>query len=103
MLRGINSYNTYIDNAVNTPRTGDHHIREEDFHMKKLYRSVTDSKLTGLCGGLARWLNVDTTLVRLLVAAAAVFSFGTVLVLYVIGSVIVPKESYGGFTDGFDY
>jgi phage shock protein C len=71
--------------------------------MKKLYRSVTDRKLTGLCGGLARWLNLDTTIVRLLVAAAAVFSFGTVFILYLIGSVIVPKESYGGFTDGFDY
>lgn len=71
--------------------------------MKKLYRSVTDSKLTGLCGGLARWLNLDTTIVRLVVAAAAVFSFGTVLALYVVASLIVPKESYSGFTDGFDY
>lgn len=71
--------------------------------MKKLYRSVTDRKLTGLCGGLARWLNLDTTIVRLIVAATAIFSFGTVLVLYVLASIIVPKESYGGFTDGFDY
>ncbi|AIQ45687.1 phage-shock protein [Paenibacillus sp. FSL R7-0273] len=71
--------------------------------MKKLYRSTTDKMLTGLCGGLARHFNLDTTLVRLLVAAAAFFSFGTVLLLYIIASVIVPKESYTSFTDSFDH
>ncbi|MNP75578.1 DNA-binding transcriptional activator PspC [compost metagenome] len=60
--------------------------------------------LTGLCGGLARHFNLDTTLVRLLVAAAAFFSFGTVLVIYIIASIIIPKETYGnGFTDSFDH
>lgn len=70
---------------------------------KKLTRSVTDKKLTGLCGGLARYLGVDTTAVRLITAAAAFFSFGTVILLYIIGSLLVPQESYGGFDDNFNY
>ncbi|ETT65389.1 phage shock protein C, PspC [Paenibacillus sp. FSL R7-277] len=70
---------------------------------KKLTRSVTDKKLTGLCGGLARYFKVDATLVRLIVAIATIFSFGTVVFLYIIGSLIVPQESYGGFDDGFNY
>lgn len=70
---------------------------------KKLTRSLTDKKLTGLCGGLARYLGVDTTAVRLIVAAAAFFSFGTVILLYIIGSLIIPQESYGGFDDSFNY
>ena len=64
--------------------------------MKKLYRSDNDKRLTGLCGGLARYFNLDTTLVRLLTVAAALFSFGTVLI-------IVPKESYSSSTGGYDY
>lgn len=70
---------------------------------KKLTRSVTDKKLTGLCGGLARYLGVDATLVRLLVVVATFFSFGTVVFLYIIGSLIIPQESYGGFDDSFNY
>jgi phage shock protein PspC (stress-responsive transcriptional regulator) len=58
---------------------------------------------TGLCGGLARHFNLDTTLVRLLVAAAAFFSFGTVLFIYIIASILIPKESYTSFTDSFDH
>lgn len=71
--------------------------------MRKLYRSTTDKMFTGLCGGLARYFNLDTTLVRLLVAAAAFFSFGTVLFIYIIASILVPKESYTSFTDSFDH
>lgn len=68
--------------------------------MKKLYRSVTDKQITGLCGGIARWLGTDPTVVRLVAVVAALFSFGTVVALYLIASLIVPKEPFGGF--GFD-
>ncbi|KUP25182.1 PspC domain-containing protein [Paenibacillus sp. DMB5] len=71
--------------------------------MRKLYRSTTDKMFTGLCGGLARHFNLDTTLVRLLVAAAAFFSFGTVLFIYIIASILIPKETYTSFTDSFDH
>ena len=33
---------------------------------KKLYRSVTDKKIAGVCGGLAEYLNVDVTVIRVL-------------------------------------
>ena len=32
---------------------------------KKLYKSSTDKKLAGVCGGLAEYFNIDSTLVRL--------------------------------------
>jgi len=50
--------------------------------MKKLYRSQSDHKITGLCGGLARWSGIDATVLRLIAVAAAFFSFGTVLIFY---------------------
>ncbi|TCZ77720.1 PspC domain-containing protein [Paenibacillus albiflavus] len=60
--------------------------------MQRLYRSTRDKKLTGLCGGLAEIFNIDPTLLRLVVAVAAFFSAGTVIFIYVIASMIIPKE-----------
>ncbi|WP_313638100.1 PspC domain-containing protein [Paenibacillus sp. FSL K6-0276] len=71
--------------------------------MKKLYRSLSDKKISGLCGGLARYTGIDATILRLITVAAAFFSFGTVLILYVIASVIVPKEPFSSFSDGPDF
>ncbi|MFE4747456.1 PspC domain-containing protein [Paenibacillus chitinolyticus] len=65
--------------------------------MNKLFRSRTDRKLTGLCGGLAQYLNVDATIVRLIAVIGAVFSFGTFTLIYIIASLFVPKEPFGGY------
>ena len=58
---------------------------------RKLYRSKTDRKLAGVCGGLARYFNVDATLIRVLFVLLAVLG-GSGLVLYVAMWIIVPKE-----------
>lgn len=60
--------------------------------MNKLYRSQKDKKLFGLCGGLAETLNVDATLLRLVVIITAIFSGGTVILLYIVASMVIPKE-----------
>ncbi|MFD2672238.1 PspC domain-containing protein [Marinicrinis sediminis] len=59
----------------------------------KLYRSVRDKKISGLCGGLAESFQIDPTLLRLVVAVSAVFSGGTVLLVYLVACLIIPKES----------
>ncbi|MFS1514110.1 PspC domain-containing protein [Chengkuizengella sp. SCS-71B] len=61
--------------------------------MANLYRSQTDKKLTGLCGGLAEYLNVDANLLRVILIITAVFTGGTVILLYVLISLVIPKES----------
>ncbi|CAG7635125.1 hypothetical protein PAESOLCIP111_03628 [Paenibacillus solanacearum] len=65
--------------------------------MNKLFRSRTNSRLTGLCGGLAEWMNFSPTFIRLAVVIAAFCSFGTVLLIYFIASLIIPKEPYGHY------
>ncbi|RIX50776.1 PspC domain-containing protein [Paenibacillus nanensis] len=62
--------------------------------MKKLFRSQRDHKLTGLCGGIAEWLGIDSTIVRLLVIIAAFFSFGAVVLLYFAAALLVPQAPY---------
>lgn len=59
----------------------------------KLYRSVRDKKLSGLCGGLAESFNIDVTVLRLVVLIAVFFSGGTVLLIYILASLVVPKET----------
>jgi phage shock protein C len=58
---------------------------------RKLYRSKTDRKLAGVCGGLAQYFNVDATLIRVLFILLAVLG-GSGLVLYVAMWIIVPNE-----------
>ena len=59
--------------------------------MKRLYRSETNKKIAGLCGGLGEYMEVDPTIVRLI---AVVFCIGTgvfpFLIGYLIAWLIVP-------------
>lgn len=56
---------------------------------KKLYRSTTDAKIAGVCGGLAEYFDVDPTIVRL-VWILLVLAAGTGILAYIIAWIIVP-------------
>lgn len=58
---------------------------------KKLYRSKTDKKICGVCGGLAEYFNIDTTIVRLVTAALVLF-VGSGLIAYIIAALIIPQN-----------
>lgn len=59
---------------------------------KRLARSVRDKKIAGVCGGLAEYFHVDSTIVRLAYVVLAFASFGLALILYVVCAFIIPKE-----------
>ncbi len=59
--------------------------------MKKLYRSKSDKKLAGVCGGLSQYLNIDSTVVRLVWLACCLFC-GAGLLLYAIAWIVMPEE-----------
>lgn len=59
--------------------------------MKKLFLSTTDRKLAGVCGGLAEYFEIDSTVVRLItVVLAIVTGVLPMLVAYLLAWVIVP-------------
>ena len=60
---------------------------------KKLYKSNTDKKIAGVCGGIAEDFNIDATLVRL---GWVVFSLlgGSGLLAYIIAAIIMPERPY---------
>jgi phage shock protein C len=57
---------------------------------KRLTRNTHDKMLGGVCAGLADYLGLDATLVRVLTVIAAVFSLGTVVVAYVVAWALMP-------------
>ena len=56
--------------------------------QKRLYRSVTNRKICGVCGGLGEYFGVDPTIVRLIWVLIA--CSGTGLIAYIIAAVIMP-------------
>jgi phage shock protein C len=58
---------------------------------KRLVRTRDDQMIAGVCGGLARYLGVDPTLVRVGAVVALVFGFPAALVGYVLAWAIMPR------------
>ena len=58
---------------------------------RRLYRSVTDRKLGGVCAGLADYLGMDVSLVRVLAAISIIF-YGIGLVAYLVAWIVIPEE-----------
>ncbi|HYK96496.1 MAG TPA: PspC domain-containing protein [Candidatus Dormibacteraeota bacterium] len=61
---------------------------------ERLYRSRTDRMLFGVAGGMADWLDLDPSVVRL-VWALLIVAGGVGLVLYIIAAIVVPEEPLG--------
>jgi phage shock protein C len=61
---------------------------------RRLYRSRTDRKLAGVCGGLAQYFNTDATLLRVLFVVLALLG-GPGLVIYLLMWILVPEEPLG--------
>ena len=59
---------------------------------RKLYRSRSDRMVAGVCGGLAEYLSVDPTLVRVGTVLLGILTQGTVVIAYVIMAIVVPEE-----------
>lgn len=61
--------------------------------MKRLYKSKTDKMVSGVCGGIASYLNIDSAIVRVVWALVSVFSAAVPgLLVYIICAVVIPDE-----------
>ena len=59
---------------------------------KKLYKIEDGRKLCGVCGGIAEYLKIDATIVRLLWVLFFCFG-GSGILAYIICALIMPNES----------
>ena len=58
---------------------------------KKLYRSVSDKKLAGVCGGIAEYFGLDATLIRVGWALVSLFA-GAGVLAYIVCALIIPEK-----------
>ena len=58
---------------------------------KRLYRSTDDVMISGVCGGIAEYFDVDPTIVRLLWVFLTIGSMGIGLIMYIAMAIIVPE------------
>jgi phage shock protein C len=63
----------------------------EMISMKKLCKSRTDRKIAGVCGGIAEYIGIDSTLVRLALVLFCLAG-GSGFILYLIAALIMPEE-----------
>lgn len=57
----------------------------------RIHKSATDKKICGVCGGIAEWLGVDPTIIRIAWAVLAC-GWGTGILLYFICAFVLPEE-----------
>jgi len=66
-------------------------MNEQKTEMKKLYRSQVDRFISGVCGGLGEYFQVDSNLFRILFVILT-FIGGIGVVLYIAAMLIVPEN-----------
>lgn len=65
---------------------------------KKLFKSSTDRKVGGVCGGIAEYFDIDSTIVRL-GWLITIFCFGGGILAYLIAMFVIPNEPRDYYVD----
>lgn len=81
----------YVVAWIIVPVAPSHQETHEEAGMKKIYRSRSDKKIAGICGGLGELFSVDSTLIRLAVVfIGLVTGILPMVVAYIVGWLIIP-------------
>lgn len=61
--------------------------------MKRLYRSDSDKMIAGVCSGIAEYIHIDPTIIRLLWVVFTCITIGWGILAYLIAAIVIPRES----------
>lgn len=64
--------------------------------MKRLTKSSNNVVLTGTLGGIAEYLGIDPTIVRVIYVFASFVLIGSPVLLYILMAVLIPRAPYSG-------
>jgi phage shock protein PspC (stress-responsive transcriptional regulator) len=67
----------------------------DNIRGRRLMRSRTDKKISGVLGGVAEFFGVDPTLVRIGYVLFGLLSGGAAVVIYIIAAIVVPEAPAG--------
>ena len=59
---------------------------------KKLYKSDLDRKIFGVCGGIADYFGIDSTIVRLVLVFITLWGILPGILLYIIAALVMPDR-----------
>ena len=59
---------------------------------KRLVKVRRDKRIAGVCSGLARYSDIDVTVVRIGFVLATVLGFGSPILIYIILVLMMPSE-----------
>lgn len=59
---------------------------------KRLYKIEEGKKISGVCGGIAEYFDIDSTLIRLAWILFSAF-VGSGIIAYIIAAIVMPKKS----------
>ncbi|MCG2612977.1 PspC domain-containing protein [Terrimonas sp. NA20] len=79
------SQQQYYDSSNTRPRT-------------RLFRDTSDKLIGGVCSGLAAYMNVDPSIVRILFAIITFGGFGVGFLIYIILWMVLPTKDLEGYT-----
>ncbi|WP_072560474.1 PspC domain-containing protein [Sphingorhabdus lutea] len=57
--------------------------------MSKLTLSREDAKIWGVCSGIAKWSNIDVSVVRILFAVGTIIGVGSLILIYILLAMIL--------------
>lgn len=64
---------------------------EVNMEQKRLCKSNTNKMVAGVCGGIAEYINIDPTIIRLLWALFCIAG-GTGIIVYIVAAIIMPYQ-----------
>ena len=62
---------------------------------KKLYRDTSNEVFAGVCAGMAKYFDIDVSIMRLIWVFAGLFLNGGLLIAYIICALVIPEEPNG--------
>lgn len=84
---------SHFRERVRPAETGDENTDRSSVR-RRLYRSIRDRKIFGVCGGLGEYFEIDPTIVRLVFVFVTLYSFGFGILAYIILAIVTPEEHF---------
>jgi phage shock protein C len=64
----------------------------ETKETKRLVRARKGRLLAGVCSGIAEYVGIDVTVIRLIFVALGVVTFGVGVLIYLAAWIVIPEE-----------
>ena len=74
------------------PTTSIKQKKSKETDIKRLYRSGRNKIIAGICGGFSEYLQIDVTIIRVILVIVFLITFGFIIIAYLILWIIIPRN-----------